>query len=807
MKKLTIAFAMMSVIANTNAFEFATHVAITANAWNRFIALDENKTLLVDLGLNKPVSQIFATTTYLDVSTQGPIPRYAGTEETASIAMAQFNPQYSLPGWILRGAIREDDDPRRDYDYSPVSDDPDNQIHRVFRHFYDPYNKRELTVLGKEPCDIDYPTPCANAVDWALGTIDFTTSLSPGTSRRNHFSLADAREALYRGLTGHDSAFGVTGLDAVTRQRYWVTAFRALGDVLHLNQDMAQPQHTRNDPHAGVIGVRVAGHTSTFEKFLEAGVTRVQYLRVGADTPRGGIPFTPAPMNYDGYPPVPDGSPPDVVRFKKYAEYWTEIANKGMADYTNRGLFTVGTNLGDFHLSTYPLPDPDVSHYTPVPVPAVQWDGTPVGATVSTSPTITMLEADVPDSYTGKPDQAIKLSARGSWDQFLTSSIAGRHYTLYRDNYVDQAKLVIPRAVGYSAGLLNHFFRGRLKINLPPEQVYAVADYSQNVGFQDFKVMVENVSKVTLSDGSIVHQNVATSAGTLVAVLRHRSNVCLKWPTLEGSPHWDPQAPHAVLWDGPNCRQPSLNEQYLPNIKVSLPAAVPDIDNGPQAVIFHFDDPLPFNAVDVDLQVVYRGPLGDEPDDIAIGLEQISEPTFYDFVNFGDCQMQTPQTCQDEACTWTGTAHLPAPEATPGPGQYDVVGVTKLPKGHYARAAFLTRSGMREQVTQLEPVTNQQYDYVQQVDYPDGEVDTWGPGEVIRSPLYSGRLLKDQATPPGFHPMLTWWSQGVGNTDCYGDDLSLCNMGVWASQSCTATNPPDWTPDQIQIYFLGQPQT
>ena len=36
------------------------------------------------------------------------------------------------------------------------------------------------------------------------------------------------------------------------RKAYWATTFRALGDVLHLNQDMAQPQHTRNEVHSGI---------------------------------------------------------------------------------------------------------------------------------------------------------------------------------------------------------------------------------------------------------------------------------------------------------------------------------------------------------------------------------------------------------------------------------------------------------------------------------------------------------------------------------------------------------------------------
>ena len=54
---------------------------------------------------------------------------------------------------------------------------------------------------------------------------------------------------------------GVPGED--TRKAYWATTFRALGDVIHLVQDMAQPQHTRSEIHP--LGMR-----KEFENYIEA---------------------------------------------------------------------------------------------------------------------------------------------------------------------------------------------------------------------------------------------------------------------------------------------------------------------------------------------------------------------------------------------------------------------------------------------------------------------------------------------------------------------------------------------------------
>src|SRR6185437_8575395 len=70
------------------------------------------------------------------------------------------------------------------------------------------------------------------------------------------------------------------------RQAYWATAFRALGDVLHLNQDMAQPQHTRNEPHSGklcpLVKLCLSGHTSVYEKYINGRALAAPTFSVGA---------------------------------------------------------------------------------------------------------------------------------------------------------------------------------------------------------------------------------------------------------------------------------------------------------------------------------------------------------------------------------------------------------------------------------------------------------------------------------------------------------------------------------------------
>ena len=80
---------------------------------------------------------------------------------------------------------------------------------------------------------------------------------------------------MYRALTGRSKSGQVVAPVQTDRKAYWATTFRALGDVVHLIQDMAQPQHTRNDPHSGLGDLirswsHFTGHGSVYEHYIDA---------------------------------------------------------------------------------------------------------------------------------------------------------------------------------------------------------------------------------------------------------------------------------------------------------------------------------------------------------------------------------------------------------------------------------------------------------------------------------------------------------------------------------------------------------
>ena len=135
--------------------------------------------------------------------------------------------------WIVQGARDED------------------HLLRPVNHFWNPLTDTPLTVGG---------FPLGNrAPDWAL------EDRTGFTSQR--YSYRDAREAF---------AAALTASDPTARERAWGHTFYALGHVIHLLQDMAQPQHTRNDQH-----IHIGSRKSLMERYVEEGVQQGRFVLTG----------------------------------------------------------------------------------------------------------------------------------------------------------------------------------------------------------------------------------------------------------------------------------------------------------------------------------------------------------------------------------------------------------------------------------------------------------------------------------------------------------------------------------------------
>ncbi|MBC7624798.1 MAG: hypothetical protein H7232_15600 [Aeromicrobium sp.] len=622
-------FGLNSMFPSANAFELATHGVLTNQAYASS-ALGTSSGLIQRLGLFD-IANPFGEN-YYDFTSSATNRRSANNFE-AKLMLDLRPDRLRIRGWLMRGAIREDDitTAAGAYKYGqPLDDkDPAGNINRLCNHFLNPFTRNALVApfgfnLAYFYCeDFNF-----TAVDWAIGTENaFSANVQAAPNYRNHFTVFSAREAMWRALTllnrdGTPAARIGGDTPTQVRNAYWATTFRALGDVLHLSQDMAQPQHTRNEPHPPSDPVSV-------ETYMEA-------RAVGDRT----FKFQGTTLTIESLPPLPLNVAYPIPRFNRYSDYWSTAAGadsvnigKGLADYSSRGFFTPNQSLGD-PSNGLPRPVNMESAYT---ISAIN---TPVGGAPCPGLQMglpTYAWASVPDSVSGVPSRPIRMANRG----LLPSK-----WTIGRCVLVDQGDLLIPRAVAYSAGLIDYFFRGQLEITPPAEGIYSLVDHfdfsgagktatdttTGFKGFKSIKLKLRNATPdITPSGGGVaVPQSMTAPGGTLVAVLKFYRN----------TKHTDDLANELA-----NTADYVANRSTVEEIVVSsrvkdaggnlLGAAIP-ITTTAQTFTFEFDQELPINATDVKLQVVYRGVLGSEADAVVVETLDISEPTFLSYLNASD---------------------------------------------------------------------------------------------------------------------------------------------------------------------------
>lgn len=297
---------------------------------------------------------------------------------------------------------------------------------RPIKHFLDPLNG--LGISGK----IVYSFPIPHCETRPLG-IDDARTWALETSDQN-LSVAKAH---YRGL--------LTAPVAGDRNQHAARLFYALGHTMHLVQDMGQPQHTRNDIHLTGSDLTCADHPflchldrlnrwSRYERWCRDNVARV------------GV---------GGY---------SMVRLADYGDYFAAPGRKGLADYANRNFVTEHTNYSDSLCLQYDEPvydDATPRDETHTVTTTVFPFGSPVVSTVTYEDVV--LSYPTSDSYLAG---ATTVNPNHNFHSYFDYEQQARGFfkvwSLPQSALKSQSQLLVPRAVGYSAGLLGHFFRGQI---------------------------------------------------------------------------------------------------------------------------------------------------------------------------------------------------------------------------------------------------------------------------------------------------------------------------------------------------------
>ena len=187
------------------------------------------------------------------------------------------------------------------------------------------------------------------------------------------------------------------------------------------------------------------------------------------------------------------------------------------------------------------------------------------------------------------------------------------------ENYAEK---LIPKTVGYTAGLIDYFFRGKLEIEYPDGFVYAIIDGSvidgsyeidgNTIHTQMFKEIKAKVRNITPDE--------AMQDGQLIAVARYKRRKNYQPDLSTGAPV-------------------ATSMEYNFSYAVSGPIDIPVLNSG-EAQEFTFDfsqNPIPAGITDLYLQVIFKGTLGNEPDTaIAVGMKDINEPMHITIINATD---------------------------------------------------------------------------------------------------------------------------------------------------------------------------
>jgi len=322
---------------------------------------------------------------------------------------------------------------------------------RSLNHFFDPINDAPLSILG---------LPLANASpDWALED----RQEIGGAWRPQDFSYRDANLYLYRALTLPNK---------VDRDKNFGLLFETIGRVIHHIQDMAQPQHVRNDQHADL------GLSWGSELLFCLGATQLCATYQTIKNPSAYEKYTLERGNanrlrYDGYAPAYPGpqSPADSIShaFAVPRDFWKVSsgvhAGKGIAEFTNANFVSAGTN---FNSEKYAAPALDPTRWKDEDIQVLCQENPPCPTTLSG--VMRMYGVDVVDRLIGPP--AIlnpRATTYSVFDADLTRKGRFPIFTLNRFNYEAAQGLLVPRAVGYSAGLINFFFRGSIDLLADPK--------------------------------------------------------------------------------------------------------------------------------------------------------------------------------------------------------------------------------------------------------------------------------------------------------------------------------------------------
>lgn len=482
---------------------------------------------------------------------------------------------------------------------------------RVLQHFFDPQNDRGQIV--RNAATGESVVAGLRSWQWALR---FMQNWEDAPSNpllvvdEQHFTAEHAKDYFEQAVLADDR---------LLRQRRYGQFLSSLGHVIHHVQDMAQPDHVRNDPHCNAYIICNLVDPLAPEDIFDPSEYEVIIKDEGYER-----------FNQWNY---------QIPQFDSYKAFWTTPDDAGMADFTNRFAVSKDTNFqGSIQAPSnhpeFPFPDGRSA------VLIEEVDSLELMNGVEVSYTHTEVRASYSDEYLGTGASNEHLTATHSLfaldietAELLgidVSLIGDAGFSINRNTFISAASQLLPRAEAYSAGLINYMLRGRLGVRLPERGYYALTDFEPETGFTSLRFRLRNETPdVEPHNRTPIPQD--ARAGEIVAVVSYRPNPCFE-DDLSGELHvGEPDLiPSGCSWETWNNATDEVRLQ-------SSPIAVSGISRTWEEYTFDFSaSPIPFSARDVEVFFVFRGDLGSEEDAIIVERKNISEPTYFTTLNSSD---------------------------------------------------------------------------------------------------------------------------------------------------------------------------
>lgn len=322
-----------------------------------------------------------------------------------------------------------------------------------------------------------------SAVTWATGYSSPTSGIS---DTGNDMDWNAAREHYRLALTGSDKS---------GRENDFAKTFQALGQLMHLVQDMAVPAHVRNDFTAHLVfqkaGLSLPNRWmgNSYEWFVK--------------DPANNAVVSGAMANADAVEPS-DGLLTELWDADRYSgNNPSSSTNQGLAEYTNGNFFSESTifaelkDMADIHY--FPRPQKADTNAAEIEIQAVAMEVVAEDG-----------ELDNP-IYVVKNGGGYKMAGYSFLKKWVENKIEddgsepyepyvlekGWEYNLDDDVYKDYAKQLLPRAVGYSAGLLNYFFRGEIDMvhdNSKPGRFFIENKSPEDITNGNFTLYYDNTA-------------------------------------------------------------------------------------------------------------------------------------------------------------------------------------------------------------------------------------------------------------------------------------------------------------------------